>query len=71
MIEIELPLFLRHRAEHRGARSVLLIEQGNYLRRGVRQQTSVLETATTFNQSAFDLLKDLMTRRLQSGQQSL
>jgi hypothetical protein len=66
MIEIDLPIALRHDNEVDGDASMLLIEHEGYVRIGARIIDSGVESVVTYNEAAFVTLKSAVAEALAS-----
>lgn len=64
MIQIELPIALRHGNENNGNSALLLIEHDGFVRVGARLNDSGVDSVVTYNDSAFVTLKEILTTTL-------
>lgn len=62
MIEIALPVALRHQDDREGESALLLIEHDGFVRLGARINASSINTVITYNDPAFTTIKDLLSR---------
>lgn len=59
MIEIQLPLLIRHGADAEGGVALLLIEHGGFVRIGERLPESFTDRVITYNETAFMTLRSI------------
>lgn len=62
MIDIDIPLTIRHRIDLDNAASLLLIEDDGYLRRGVRLGQQSLEVDLSYSEAAFQTLRPIVEK---------
>ncbi len=60
MIELSIPVPLRHRIDMDDAGAILLIEQDGFVRRGMRFSDNGTDTEVMYNDTAFDVMQDVM-----------
>ncbi len=65
MIEIELPVIVRHRFDQREVATFLLAEQGGYVRRGIKQGDVNIDHETGYSLAAFETLLPLVEQYIE------
>lgn len=65
MIEIELPVIVRHRFDQMEVATFLLAEQGGYVRRGIKQGDVNIDHETGYSLAAFETLLPLVEQYIE------
>ena len=60
MIELSIPVALRHRTDMEDASAILLIEHDGFVRRGMRFGDSGTDSEIMYNETAFDVMQAVM-----------
>jgi len=56
MVEIQLPVIVRHRFDQDDVATFLLAEQGGYVRRGMKLSDVNVDSETAYSMAAFETL---------------
>ena len=66
MIEIQIPLMLRHDAEVDRGGAMLLVEHDGFVRLGARLPESFTDRVITYNETAFTTLRSIVEMGIDS-----
>ncbi len=62
MIEIEMPIAIRHRSDLDEVATLLLIEQGDFVRRGARLSERSVDDETGYSEASFNTLQPIIEK---------